>query len=357
MVYIIHCLFQRKHRHHLAKYIELTTSAKRKRGDSLGGAGRPSKQPKINAGATVTSCQVSQAKVDRLILGYLTEGLLPLSTVELPGFKDLIVGLQPNRTVLCRATVKRRFDEMVCAMKVNIRDTLRPLSFVATTTDCWSAHRRSYIGVTVHWIDPESLERKWAALACRRLRGSHTFDVLAAALEDINTEFGICQKICRTTTDSGSNFVKAFSVFGNKPDADTATDVDTCIESGIEFEDAGRVLETDEFVEYRLPSHHRCACHSLNLVSTTDAHHAEESPAYKRLSRAAFAKCQALWNKAGRSALAAEAVQDTCGLMLVKPNATRWNSVFLVVSRIVRIKREKGEEALHLMCNDLDLPR
>ena len=107
-------MFQRKHSHHLARYIELTTFAKRKRGDSLGGASRPSKQPKINAGATVTSCQASQAKVDRLILGYLTEGLLPLSTVELPGIKDLIVGLQPNHTMLCRATVKMRFDEMVC---------------------------------------------------------------------------------------------------------------------------------------------------------------------------------------------------------------------------------------------------
>ena len=195
MAYITHCLFQRKHSHHLARYIELTTSAKRKRGDSLGGTSRPSKQPKINAGATVTSCQASQAKVDRLILGYLTEGLLPLSTVELSGFKDLIVGLQPNRTVLCRVTVKRRFDEMVCAMKGNIRDTLRHLSFVATTTDCWTAHRRSYIVVTVHWIDPESLERKCAVLACQRLGGSHTFDVLAAALEDVNTEFGISQNM------------------------------------------------------------------------------------------------------------------------------------------------------------------
>ena len=304
MFYITHGLFQRKHSHQLAKYIQLTTYAKRKRGDSLGGS-RPSKQQKINAVPAVTSCQVSQAKVDRLIPGFLTDGLLPLSTVELPGFKELIVGLQPNRTVLCRATVKRQFDEMVCVMKGNIRDTLRPLSFVATTTDCWTAHRRSYIGVTVHWIDPETLERKWAALACRRLRGSHTFEVLAAALDDINAEYGISQKICRTTTDSGSNFVKAFSVFGNKPDADTVIDVNTCIESGIEFEDAGQLLETDELIEYRLPSHHRWACHSLNLVSTTDAHHAEESPAYKRLSRAAFAKCQALWNKAGRSALAA----------------------------------------------------
>ena len=38
-------------------------------------------------------------------------------------------------------------------------------------------------------------------------------------------------------------------------------------------------------------------------------------------------------------------IQDTCGLMLLKPNATRWNLVFLSVGRIVRIMHEKGEEA------------
>ena len=56
-----------------------------------------------------------------------------------------------------------------------------------------------------------------AALACRRLRGSHTFDVLAGALEDIHSAYGIRQKVTRTTTDNGSNFVKAFSVFGVSP--------------------------------------------------------------------------------------------------------------------------------------------
>ena len=55
-----------------------------------------------------------------------------------------------------------------------------------------------------------------ATIACCRLRGSHTFDVLAGALEDIHTEYAIRQ-VTRTTTDNGSNFVKAFSVFDVSP--------------------------------------------------------------------------------------------------------------------------------------------
>ena len=70
-----------------------------------------------------------------------------------------------------------------------------------------------------------------AALACRRLRGSHTFDVLAGALEDIHTEYAIRQKVTRTMTDNGSNFIKAFSVFGVIPTTteDDQSEIELCL--------------------------------------------------------------------------------------------------------------------------------
>ena len=166
------------------------------------------------------------------------------------------------------------------------------------------------------------------------------YDVLAAKLEDIHTDYDIQAKIVMTTTDSGSNFVKAFSVFGaaatanaEKPDASNE----------VVFEDVSEDLtRAEDSLEYHLPPHHRCAAHSLNLVSTVDAEKAE-NPVYKRLSRATFAKCQSLWNKSSRSSQAAEVIEDECGLVPLKPNATRWNSVFMAVERLVRIMKEKGE--------------
>lgn len=74
-------------------------------------------------------------------------------------------------------------------------------------------------GGLVHWghgslAGPGKFKRCSVALACKRLRGSHTFNLLANALNDIHAEYDIRGKIVRTTTDNGSNFIKAFKVFG-----------------------------------------------------------------------------------------------------------------------------------------------
>ena len=93
------------------------------------------------------------------------------------------------------------------------------------------------------------------------------------------------------------------------------------VEQGdIKYVDVGRELDARDDGDYHLPSHHRCACHTLHLVATIDADRAEADTSYKKLSRATFGKCQALWNKVGRSVMSADAVWEICGMALVRSN-------------------------------------
>ena len=64
--------------------------------------------------------------------------------------------------------------------------------------------------MTVHWINPDTLNRKQKMLACKRLFGKHTCDNLAKGVQGVHMTFGIMDKVVGTTTDNGSNFVKAF---------------------------------------------------------------------------------------------------------------------------------------------------
>ena len=303
---------------------------------------------------------VTQAKVDDLIFDFIVQGLLPLNTVMLPAFCHLIHGLQPNHAVMDRKTLRNLINSEMKDIKAKLVVILKNQKSVATTTDCWSAFGREYIGVTIHWIDSKTLIRKSACLSLRRLKGSYTFDVIAQELEKIHKKYRIDGRIVRTTTDSGSNFVKTFTVFGEKTEVnvekeDEDSDSDDEDVSGTEaFDVADTSKQNQDSDEYFLSRHQKCSCHLLNLIATKDSLKAETDAAYKKLSRAAFAKYNALWNKIGRSSKAVETVNDTLGLGLKRPNQTRWNSTFMAVERLVKLIDKNGKETFQTVCEKLD---
>ncbi|XP_013883110.1 uncharacterized protein LOC106531738 [Austrofundulus limnaeus] len=115
-------------------------------------------------------------------------------------------------------------------------------------------------------------------------------------------------------------------------------------------------MDEDDCSEYQLPKHHQCACHTLNLISTVDATKANSNETYKKVSRAASAKCWALWNKSGRSTIAAELIKRECKLQLIRLNDTRWNSLFLEVEHVLRIIKDSGEGAIRAVAIALKVP-
>ncbi|XP_024139972.1 uncharacterized protein LOC112153794 [Oryzias melastigma] len=350
----------RIHPNKLIKYTELVDSNKKRKCSSSDEP--PTKSMKITD-LWIPPRRLTQATVDRLVLNFVCEANQPFSVVERQSFKTMIETLHPHCTLMTRKTLCSRIQEAAKDMKSIIIKKLSAVNHVATTTDCWSARQRSYLGVTCHWIDPTTLDRHSAALACRRVKGSYTFNVLAAALEEIHSDYHIREKVTRTTTDSGSNFLKAFPLYGveEKEDhekeespMDEASDDES--ESELEYQDVSAILDYDTGLEYQLPKHQKCACHLLNLVATVDASVAEvRDKTYRLLSRSAFGKCTALWNKTSRSSTAFEMVERECNLQFLRPNQTRWNSVFFAVERVVRIHRERGESAIRNVCQALKI--
>lgn len=98
-----------------------------------------------------------------------------------------------------------------------MKQKLDKASWVCTTADSWTSRRKSFLGVTVHWLTPE-LKRVSGCLAIRRVIGKCDYEVLAKLLESIHEEFEVTKKVTATITDNGSNFVKAFRIYGASPD-------------------------------------------------------------------------------------------------------------------------------------------
>uniref|UniRef100_A0A3Q2PK85 BED-type domain-containing protein n=1 Tax=Fundulus heteroclitus TaxID=8078 RepID=A0A3Q2PK85_FUNHE len=206
--------------------------------------------------------------------------------------------------------------------------------FVSTTADIWSVNNISYLGLTVHWISESTLERNKAALACWKICGRHTYDVIGAEMENIHSSYGLLNKVVATVTDNRSNFVKAFQVY--QPAEESQDDEEDTGE-----EDDGQLC---------LPPHHRCASHTINIISTNYVEKYLTSNAEsKALYRSSIAKCTAFWTKSSRSTLASETVEEVSKIKLLVPTSTRWNSFFDAVNRIIEMPMSE----LDMLCTKL----
>uniref|UniRef100_A0A8C1VIK2 HAT C-terminal dimerisation domain-containing protein n=1 Tax=Cyprinus carpio TaxID=7962 RepID=A0A8C1VIK2_CYPCA len=88
-----------------------------------------------------------------------------------PGKKTLSMYASSNSNLINHLTSTHANTTLVAA----------ELEYILTTADIWTAHNKSYLGVTAHWLNPNNMERETAALACRRFKGrcaSHTLNLI-----------------------------------------------------------------------------------------------------------------------------------------------------------------------------------
>lgn len=298
----------------------------------------PSKQPRLDFKSPPAPQSVSQAELNRLIARYVVEDMLPISTVESVAFRELISKIPVKRregVPPCRKTFSKYLDNEYAKMEVELKKTFEKLEHVSTTADIWTAHNKSFLGVTAHWINPQNMQRGKAALACRRFKGRHTYDSIASEIDNIHSSHGLSLKITATVTDNGSNFVKAFQMY--QPPEDSEEDQ----EDEATFTNIGDLLlngadDVDDVIS--LPPHQRCASHTLNLISCTDVDKwLMSTPETKAIYRNATTKCAGLWNKASRSTVASEIVDNVIAKRLLVPCTTRWNSFYDALARISEI--------------------
>ncbi|KAL4008630.1 hypothetical protein ACER0C_002482 [Sarotherodon galilaeus] len=269
----------------------------------------PAKQRKLDFGQPAAQ-SITQPQLHRLIARYVVEDMKPISTVESHAFRQLISHI----------TFSSFLDQEYANMESELKNTLDIVEYISTTADIWTLHNKSVLGK--------------AALACRRFMGRHMYDSIASELDNINSSHGLSFKITSTVTDNGSNFVKAFKVYQPPPESDDSEDE----EDEVTFVSIGDVLPNGADDAISLPPHQRCASHTMNLISCTDVEKwLLSEAATKTIYRSATTKCAGLWNKASRSTVAAEIVEDIITKKLLVPCTTRWNSFYYALERISKI--------------------
>ena len=104
----------------------------------------------------------------------------PLVTVEKPAFKNLVKGLSGSYPQ-CRTTLGNDLLTSKANTMENINKVLSGVKYVCTTADIWTSRNKSYMGVTLHYIERQDLSRKSVMLSCKQIKAA----------------FGLCSKIIK----------------------------------------------------------------------------------------------------------------------------------------------------------------
>uniref|UniRef100_H3A6Y5 BED-type domain-containing protein n=1 Tax=Latimeria chalumnae TaxID=7897 RepID=H3A6Y5_LATCH len=284
---------------------------------------------------------VPPAANKKKLLNFVIETIQPPDIVKQPSFKQLVEG--PNTKVMTRKTLTSHIDATYRTMRTTIMVRLADIKSVCTTADIWTAHNKSFFGMTCHWIDPTLFQRVSAALACTQIHGKHTFNVIVSLIDEIHTSFSLGDKVVRTVTDNGLNFAKAFKEYGFQEEEDEET-------AKVDHK-FGLISDMIDHQPFQLLKHQRCTTHRLNLITAYDIHkHLSCTSSTSAVYHSSIAKCSALRNKASRSYKAYEVIEDNATKLIV-PCVTRWNSFYNAVEMVMSI------EHLSIVCDEMGVAK
>lgn len=305
---------------------------------------------------------LSQEDLDELILDYLTDQMLPFCTCEKHTFRRLVEAGRGNLRVKTRKTYAKMFDVKFKKLKTKMKKILKKVEEIAITADLWTKTRRSYLGITAHYLN-ENLERKKLGLGCKRLTGSHTFDNIGKEIQNVIKEFGIERKLVGSTSDQGSNILKSFKEWYWQDDSvensESTHECKKCKEIIARIKAAKSHPEgntdLDEILSniVHFPPNFRCCAHRLHLICTKDTDFKKvEDEQFSIIGGSAFLKIKQVINLQQRSTRMSDLVDSLLGKKFSVPCVTRWNSWYKCVEVVNKFINEKRENLNELMENE-----
>ena len=173
-----------------------------------GGSPSPS-QPTIAAVMGRRVCDDRKAEgITQRICGMIEKDMMPISTTDGEGFRELMHFMEPGYNIPSRATVTTRLEARYKNKKTELKTQLSAAN-VALTTDCWTAlTTESYITMTCHYIEND-WQLKSAVLLTESLSERHTADNLADKLNQAVESWGLTGRVIACVHDNARNIVSA----------------------------------------------------------------------------------------------------------------------------------------------------
>lgn len=140
---------------------------------------------------------------------WIVSSCRPINIVNDAGLQEVMQAALNSSTykLPTRATIMNRIKQLYEVHKSRVCDEIKEAEFVSLTGDFWtSLANDSYLGVTMHWIGNE-----WnyndVTLQVKQVLGKHTADQCSIEFEEVAEEWGVTDKVVAICTDNARNIV------------------------------------------------------------------------------------------------------------------------------------------------------
>lgn len=203
--------------------------------------------------------------------------------------------MNPAYLVPCRATVAKHLEHIYVETKVDLIELMTGTT-PSFTTDLWtSAFTRSFLTLTAHYIKDWKLHTK--LVATRPLTIKHTGSNIADMITRIKQEFKF-ERVGALVTDNAANMLVAARELGITHLSCYAHTLQLAIQDAL-----------------KVPAIEKALAHARRLVG----HFAHSSKSVQAL-------------------LDAQKAANVTPLVLIQDVATRWNSQFLMIGRLLKLR-------------------
>ena len=285
---------------------------------------------------------------------------LPHFIVENPKFRQFMQDVDALWDPISgRWIANTKLPELEQKLKAKLKHILENIKYVSVTLDIWSDRRmRGYLGITFHYIDPETAKLHSHCLGCFRMKGRHTAEAIFDLFHGIMTEFNLQDKIVRVISDNASNMRKAFSLsltvhtqeaaaLSEEEKMSEVPDVESDDESP-----SAEMLAVEESLDNAVghmfagvgARYTRMGCYNHALHNTVRD---GLDGAGKRMEKA-LAKIQYFSSFAHKSGAFSEALDNSYGkeITLKTEVKTRWNYQYIAANHFMSLDPQQFDNAL-----------
>ena len=254
--------------------------------------------------ASKTCSAATSTQITELLVDWISRDLRPLNILNDSGLQTLMEFIVPGYSIPSRTHVAKLVQRRHTEGKKQLKEVMKSAPWIGLTTDCWSSKAtQSFVTITAHFID-DDWKLVSAVLTTSQFPGSHTGERIAQKLRQSIALFDVPEdKIAAIVQDEAANAVLAGSILHE--------------ECGWES----------------------CAC-AAHLLQTSIRHAIDSNRAVQNV----LAACRRLVthfkhsNQATEELLRIEAQMEIGQLKLVQDVATRWNSGFFMLERVLKLR-------------------